>query len=90
MADKGPNWGVERVRYEAQIADHDDTIAAGEARLQAIARQKAANQRRTDLANLDLEAEAQLIRENEASLRAKQAEIRANLDKMTKNPKGDG
>jgi chromosome segregation ATPase len=89
MADRGPNWTVERVRLEAQIEDHEDTIAAGTARLNAIARAKAANQRRADLANLDLDAEAQTIRENEAALKAKQADIRKNLEAMTKKEKGD-
>lgn len=89
MADKGPNYTVERVRKEADLADHDDTIAAGRARLGAIERGKAANQRRTDLANMDLDAEAASIRENEKALELKKAEIQKNLDAMTTKEKGD-
>lgn len=89
MSDRGPNWTIERARLEAAIEDHDDTISQGKDRLASIERSKAANLRRATLANLDLDAEAATIRENEQALESKKAEIRKNLATMTKTEKGD-
>lgn len=89
MSDRGPNWTNERARLEAQVADHDDTVAAGRDRMASIERAKAANLRRATLANLDLDAEAATLAENEQALESKKAEIRKNLAAMTKTQKGD-
>lgn len=89
MSDRGPNWTVERARLEAQIADHDDTIEAGKARVAAIERSKASNLRKAQLQNMDLDAEAATIHDNEVALEGKKAEIAKNLVAMTKQQKGD-
>ncbi len=89
MSDRGPNYIVERARLEAQIEDHADTIEAGRARKAAIERQKAANLRRAQLQNMDLDAEAVSLQENEAALESKTADIRKNLVAMTTKEKGD-
>jgi hypothetical protein len=89
VSDKGPNWEIERLRLEATIADHDDTIEAGRSRKAAIERSKAANLRRAQLANMDLDAEVASIDENEAALQAKKIEIGKNLTAMAEKKKGD-
>ncbi len=90
MSDRGPNYEVERARLEAQIADHDDTIEAGRARKSAIERSKAANLRRAQLANMDLDAEVANISENEAALQSKKTDITKNLTAMVAGKtKGD-
>ena len=90
MADRGPNYAIERLRLEAQIADHDDTIEAGRSRKAAIERSKAANLRRAQLANMDLDAEVASINENEAALQSKKAEITKNLTAMVAKTEKDG
>lgn len=82
MADVGPDYAVERLEQELDIASHEDTIAKGQARLQEIERQKVMNQSRLDLTNRRLDAEAVSIKGNEAALLAKIKEIKANLSKM--------
>lgn len=84
MADKGPNYTVERRRLELQIEEHEDTIAKGSARLQEIERAKKLNMARAELANLALDGEAALVAENEATLQARITEIKTNLSAMIK------
>jgi len=87
MADKGPNYSVQRRKLMLQNLEHRDTIEKGEARLAEIERMKAINLQRVEIQNLDLEDEAQRIRENRDALEAKIAENEGNLDKMVKEPR---
>lgn len=84
MADRGPNYVVERRRAELQREEHEDTIAKGQARLQEIERAKKRNLDRAELANLELDAEAEKVQENEASLKTRIEEINTNLKAMVK------
>lgn len=84
MADKTPNYGVERMRLEIQLDEHDDTIERGHSRLAEIDRAKARNIARAALQNAELDSEAALVRENEAALEGRKAEINTNLAAMKK------
>ena len=90
MADKGPNYTIERIRLELQIEDHEDTIAKGQARLQEIERAKKRNLSRTDLANRELDDEGSKIHENEEVTRKRIEEIQVNLKAMVKGGTSDG
>jgi hypothetical protein len=85
MPDRGPNYAVERRRLELALAEHEDTIEKGQARLAEIERAKKRNIDRAELANLELDAEAERIEENEEALKVKMSEIAGNLKAMTKD-----
>lgn len=84
MADRGPDYSVEAMRLRLQMDEHDDTIARGQARLLEIERAKKRNISRTDIANAELDSEADSIRENEKALEGRKAEITTNLSLMKK------
>lgn len=84
MADRGPNYAIERRRLEIQVDEHLDTIAKGQARLAEIERSQKRNVDRAELANLELDQEAERIRENEAALKSKIKETEKNLVAMVK------
>jgi len=90
MADKGPNYALERRRLELQTAEHEDTIAKGLARLAEIERAKKRNLDRAELANMELDSEAEKIRENEEALRRRMDEINVNLKAMVKGGSENG
>ena len=71
-------------QLELAISEHEDTIEKGRARLGEIERAKARNLARVNIDNLQLDAEAQSIRENEESLTAAIAEKQKNLTAMVK------
>jgi len=84
MADKGPDYRVERLRLEVQRDEHELTIQKGESRLLEIERQKRLNTRRAEIANADLDSEADKIRTNNEALTGAIEEIDSNLSKMVK------
>jgi hypothetical protein len=84
MADRGPNYDVERRRLMMQVEEHEDTIEKGHSRLAEIERAKKRNSGRAELANLELDVEADSIRENEISLHVRIEEIQVNLKAMVK------
>lgn len=90
MADRGPDYAVERRRQELQLEEHEDTIAKGKARIEEIVRAKKRNLNRAELANMELDAEAVKISENETSLQQRIDEIQANLRAMVKGGRSDG
>lgn len=86
MPDVGPNYTIERRRLELANLEHNQTIARGRSRLGEIEGQKRINLSKAELANEELDDEAQRIRANEESLVAKIAENEANLKLMVKGP----
>lgn len=84
MADRGPNYIVERRRLELQKEEHEDTIAKGQSRLAEIQRAKKRNLDRAELANLELDGEIEKIKENETALLGRIDELNTNLKAMTK------
>jgi hypothetical protein len=90
MADRGPNYTVERRRLELQREEHEDTIAKGQSRLGEIERAKKRNIDRAELANLELDSEAEKVKENETALRGKIEEINTNLKAMLRPGGSDG
>lgn len=90
MADRGPNYDVERRRLMLQIEEHEDTIEKGQSRLREIERAKKRNLDRAELMNLELDTEAVRVQENEESLRTRVAEIQANLKAMVKTGGSNG
>lgn len=82
MVDRGPDYAVERRRLELQRGEHEDTIEKGRARMAEIERAKQRNLDRVDLANMELDAEASKIRENEQALTEKIEDIEQNLRAM--------
>lgn len=89
MADKSPNYSVERRRLELQKLEHAQTIAKGGFRIEEIQTQKELNIARAELANDELDDEIARIRTNEAALKKAVADIDANIQAMTKET-GDG
>jgi hypothetical protein len=90
MADRGPNYSLERIRLQLQLEEHEDTIAKGQARLQEIERAKKRNLSRAEFANMELDAEAEKVRENEMVLTKRMDEINGNLKAMVKGGTSDG
>jgi predicted component of type VI protein secretion system len=84
VADKGPNYTVERKRLELTQMEHRQLIKKQSGRLEEIETQKAMNVSRTELANMELDAESESIRANQVALEAKIAEIDKNLTAMVK------
>jgi hypothetical protein len=82
MADRGPNYDIERRRLQIAIDEHLDTIEKGIYRLAEIERAKKRNTDRAELANVELDAESERSRENEAALRKAIKEIEVNLKLM--------
>lgn len=82
MADKGANYIVERRRLELQKMEHLQTISKQSARVAEIESQKTMNLARVELANMELDAEAENISANQAALQAKITEIEKNLALM--------
>ncbi len=89
MADKGPNYTVERRRLEIQQLEHRQLIQKQHGRLEEIASSKDMNTARAELANMELDAEADSIRLNQASLEVRINEINKNLGVMVKQEKGE-
>lgn len=83
MADRGPNYKVERRRLELQRLEHTQTIAKQSARLDEIESQKQMNLARAELQNMELDDEAEKIAVNQKALSARIAEIDKNLSLMT-------
>lgn len=83
MADKGPNYDVERKRLELQKMEHRQTTAKQRQRLEEIVDQKSMNLARAELANMELDDEAEKLNANIASLTLRMAEIDKNLGLMT-------
>ncbi len=84
MADRGPNYSVERRRFELAKMEHNQTIQRQSQRLEDIDTQKNMNLARAELANMELDDEAEKIKVNQQALKAKIAEIDKNLDLMIK------
>lgn len=84
MADKGPNYSVERRRLEIQKLEHLQTIAKQATRIEEIGSAKELNIARAELANMELDAEAENIVANQDALRKRIAEIDKNLGAMVK------
>lgn len=87
MSDQGPNYVIERRRLELANLEHRQTIARGLSRVEEIERQKEVNLKKAELANEELDDEAQRVRLNQASLESKIAENDSNLKAMVKSPK---
>lgn len=90
MSDRGPNYDVERRRLTLAIEEHEDTVEKGHSRIAEIERAKKRNMSRAELANMELDSEAEKIRENETALKSKIDEINANMKAMTKSGGSDG
>jgi Neuraminidase (sialidase) len=84
MADRGPNYTVERRRLELAKMEHNQTIQKQTMRLEEIDSQKNMNLARAELANMELDDEAEKIKVNQQALKSKITEIDKNLDLMTK------
>lgn len=82
--DAGPNYTVERKRLQLQKLEHEQTIESGRARLLSIDRQKAVNIARAELANDELDSEADIIMANEEALKKAMGEIDKKIVAMTK------
>lgn len=89
MADRSPNYSVERRRLELQKMEHAQTIAKGSYRIEEIETQKKMNIARAELANDELSDEVARIRANETALGKAIADLDKNIEAMTKEP-GDG
>lgn len=85
MADAGKNYAVERRRLELSKMEHEQTIQKGRGRLAEIETSKRLNTKRAELSNLELEAEAEVIRTNEAALDKRMADIDNELQLMVKS-----
>lgn len=68
MADKKPDYNIERRKLKFDRLEHEQTIARGKARIDEISRQKDLNLLRVEIANAELDSEVNLIRTNESSL----------------------
>jgi hypothetical protein len=64
--------------------EHNQTIQRQSQRLEDIDTQKNMNLARAELANMELDDEAEKIKVNQQALKAKIAEIDKNLDLMAK------
>jgi len=84
MADKSPNYSVERRRLELQKMEHAQTIAKGSFRISEIETQKELNIARAELANDELDDEVARIRTNEKALQKAMEDIDSNINAMTK------
>lgn len=84
MADKSPNYTVERRRLELQVLEAEDNIELGRTRIAQIERAKKTNLARAELANMDLDAESARLKDNETALSGRITELRTNLDLMVK------
>ena len=84
MADKGPNYDLSRKRLALENEEHELTIFKGEQRINEIERSKRMNLMRVEMANDELDSEADRIRENNVSLRAKISDNDSNLKAMVK------
>jgi predicted nucleic acid-binding Zn-ribbon protein len=82
MADRGPDYSVERRRLLLTKAEHAQTIAKGRSRIEEIQRQKEINAMRADVANAELDSEITKLEENERSLDKSIAEIESKLESM--------
>lgn len=87
MADKGPNYDIERLKLAKQISEHKATIRRGHARKVDIDDQKAINLQEVEIQNATLDEEARKIDDNEAALIAAITEIEKNRDLMVKPDK---
>ena len=84
MADKSPNYSVERRRLELQKMEHGQTIAKGGYRIDEIETQKKLNIARAELANDELDDEIVRIRANEIALKKTLGDIDQKIDLMVK------
>lgn len=82
MADKGPNYTVERRRLEIQKLEHAQLIKRQDGRVEEIESQKAMNIARAELANMELDAESENLKANQKALASKIADIDKNLGLM--------
>jgi len=85
MADRGPNYSVERKRLMLNKMEHEQNIEAGRARIEAIEKQKKVNLARAELANDELDDEARRIKANETALNTTIADIDKKLSLMVKD-----
>jgi hypothetical protein len=88
MADRMPDYDVERLRLELAINEHEDTIAKGKERIAEIERSKQRNLQRVAIANLDLDTEAKRLLDNESALLKAIDEKKANLAAMARPTSG--
>lgn len=89
MADAGPNYSVEKRRLELQKLEHRQTISRQEHRLVEIGESQNMNIARTELANMELDDEADKIRSNQEALQKRIAEIDKSIGLMAKPEKGE-
>jgi len=88
MADRTPDYDVERLRLELEIAEHEDTIARGQSRIAEIKSQKERNLQRVTIQNADLETESKRLLDNESALLKAIDEKQANLAAMVRPKDG--
>lgn len=84
MADKSPNYSVERRRLELQKMEHAQTISKGDYRIQEIETQKLMNIARVELANDELDDEILRVKANKVALTKAMGDIDQKIDLMTK------